>query len=152
MDDARISSPVAGGLKLYSVLMLRHMTALLERPALLAEEHVVRGVGDAQVRASLVAGALRGGAALGVDALDCRHAGKQPRAASLRDLELEPRDVFGRGARRPPRDLAHYSAAVAVLPARSRVVAAHRLAVEEERRDGLAELPPELAARVGLAL
>jgi len=50
------------------------------------------------------------------------------------------------------RHLAHHRAAVAVLPAWPRVVPANRLAVEKERRDRLAELPRELAARIGLAL
>src|SRR5262249_35154240 len=32
-DDARISSSVAGGAKVWSVLMLRHMSSLLEDPS-----------------------------------------------------------------------------------------------------------------------
>ena len=59
---------------------------------------------------------------------------------------------FARGARRVAGDLADDRAAVHVLPVRTGVVAADGLAVEQQRRDRLAERPGELAVGAGLAL
>src|SRR5262249_55015631 len=119
--------------------------------SLLPEEHVLRAVGDTQVRSGLVARALRN-AALGIDALDGRHARQDAVAAPLCDLELEPRDVRRAPAGRSRDGLADDCAAVVVLPTRPSIVPTRGLAVDEQRRNGLAELPREPAARVGLAL
>ena len=48
--------------------------------------------------------------------------------------------------------LAGDAAAVDVIPVGSGIVAADGLAVEDQRRDGFAESPGELAVRTGLAL
>src|SRR5204863_7906071 len=90
-------------------------------------------------------------AADGVNPLHRRHAGERTAAATRNHLELEQRDVLWRCAGRVGGDLADDRAAIHMLPVRSGVVTADGLAVQDERRDGLAEGPSELAVRARLA-
>src|SRR5262245_59904367 len=117
----------------------------------LAQGHVVGRVGRAVEGAGLVASAAHD-AAHGVDALDGRRRRKDAAAAARRYFELEPGDVARGLAGRVGEHLAGDAAAVDVIPVRAGVVAADRLAVDEERRDRLAERPGELAVGAGLAV
>src|SRR5262245_18484377 len=91
-------------------------------------------------------------AALGVDPLHRRDARQQARAATRRHLELEPGNIAWRLARDVGDCLADHGAAVGVLPVRPGIVAPDGFAVEQQRRDRLAERPCELAVAAGLAL
>src|SRR5262249_60152997 len=114
-------------------------------------ERVVGGVRRAMEGAGLIAGAGMD-AALGVDPLHRGDARQQARAAMRRHLELEPGDIARRLARNVGGRLADYGAAVGVLPVRSGVVASDGFAVEQQRRDRLAESPCRLAVAPGPAL
>src|SRR6516165_10998356 len=102
-------------------------------------------------RAGLIAGAGMDATA-GVDPLHRGDARQQARAAMRRHLELEPRNIARRLARDVGDRLADHGAAVGVLPVRSGIVAPDGFAVEQQRRDRLAERPCELAVAAGLAL
>src|SRR5437016_2493953 len=95
--------PVNGGLR----FSLIRPTLPPCAPALiaLAQEHVIRGIGDAAEGAGLLARALRRSAA-GVEALDRRHVGEGAFALTFRHVELQPRDVVRRRASRADRNLA----------------------------------------------
>src|SRR5262245_19642613 len=69
-----------------------------------------------------------------------------------RRVELEPGNIARRLARHVGDRLADHRAAVDVLPVRPGIVAPDGFAVEQQRRDRLAERPCELAVAAGLAL
>src|SRR3954447_26820386 len=87
-----------------------------------------------------------------VDALRGGDAEESAAAAARGDLKLEPGDGLCVGGRCISGGLCDDRAAVHVLPIRSGVVPADRLAIEKQRRDRLAEGPGELAVRACLAL
>src|SRR5438874_177305 len=89
---------------------------------------------------------------LGVDALDGLHTRQQPAAALLGDLEFEPWQIVESRSRRGGHHLRPHGASVDVLPVRPGIMQADRLAIEDQRRNRLARLPHELAARIEFAL
>src|SRR5436309_11419465 len=122
------------------------------RPKSLAlfQEHVVRGVGRALEAAGLVASTLEL-AACRVDPLHRGDARQDAAAAVGNHLKLQPWNVAVGGTRRIADGLADHCAAVAVLPVGTGVMTADRLAVDQQRRDWLAEDPVQLAVGAGLA-
>ena len=91
-------------------------------------------------------------AAAGVDPLHRRDARQRAAAAMRRYLELEPGDIARRLAGDVGDRLADHRAAVEMLPIRPGIVTSDGFAVEQQRRDRLAERPCELAVAAGLAL
>jgi hypothetical protein len=90
--------------------------------------------------------------ALRVDLLHRCHARECPPASVRARSEFEPRNVVRPLAGHMRQYFGRHGAAVHVLPVRAGVMAADRLAVEQERRDRLAEYPGELAIAARLAL
>ena len=91
-------------------------------------------------------------AAPGIDPLHRRDSRQHAAAAMRRHLELEPGDIARRLARNVGDRFADHGAAVDVLPVRTGIVAPDGFAIEQQRRDRLAERPCELAVAAGLAL
>ncbi len=117
----------------------------------LAQEHVVGGVGRAALGAGLVAGALEF-AARRVDPLHRGDAGMRmpvPRRGGHR--RASARDIVGDRAGALPTALPTTALPSHVLPGRPGIVPADGLAIEQQRRDRLAERPGQLAVGAGLA-
>src|SRR5439155_5470753 len=92
-----------------------YATALRTGLIALAQEYVIRGIGDAAEGAGLLARALRRSAA-GVEALDGRHVGEGAFALTFRHVELQQGDVVRRRASRTDGNLAPHGAFVGELP------------------------------------
>src|SRR5258706_475069 len=118
---------------------------------LLFQEYVVRRIGRRERRPGLVAGAIDL-AALGIDALNCSHAGERAGAARLYDLELEPGNVLLGCTVGATGRLADDTAAVCMLPGWAHIMPADGFAVHNQGRNRLAELPGKFAAFAGLAV
>src|SRR4029079_1872945 len=97
-------------------------------------------------RAGLVAGAAHDSAHR-IDTLDRGRAREHTIATPRRHFELEPGHVIGTLAGRVGEHLAGDATAIGVIPVRAGVVASDRLAVEKERRNRLAECPPQPCTR-----
>src|ERR1700738_995893 len=90
--------------------------------------------------------------ALVVDPLHGRDARERAASAVVRHFELEPGNIVRRLAGSIARGLCSHGAAVDMLPVRAGIVTSDGLAVEQQRRDRLAERPCKLAVVTGLAL
>ena len=116
----------------------------------LAQEHVVCGVGRVAIAAGLFALALEF-AARRIDPLHRGDTGEDAGAAPGGHGQLQPGDIVRRGAGGVADRLADDGARVDVFPVRPRIVPADGLAVEQQRRDRLAECPGQLAVAGSLA-
>src|SRR5713101_2086677 len=114
------------------------------------EESIVRRIRHAQERTARVTRSV-GRATFGVDSLDRRGAGELARPTLRRNLEFEQRDVFRRRTGSATGHLAGHRAAVGQFPTRTCIVPTDGLAVGDQRRNRLAELPDELATAIRLA-
>src|SRR5262245_60806459 len=113
-----------------------------------AVEGIVCRVRHVEEGAGALAGPL-GDTAPGVEPLARVNAAEPAGPALLRHLKLKERDVVGGRAGRAAGELGGHRAAVGELPGRAGIVAADGLAIDNEGRDRLAELPGELAGGVG---
>src|SRR5688572_18853785 len=127
------------------------MPAALPASSALAVEGIVGCVGHAQQRAGLLAPTF-GDAALGIDALNRRDVAELAIAATCRHLEFEQWDVACTGGGRTLSDFRDHGATVVHFPVRTGVVPPDRLSSNKQRGDRLAELPPQTARGIGLAL
>src|SRR5215470_10432095 len=118
---------------------------------LLLQKHIIRRIGRREHGANLVAGTLEL-AALGVDSLNRGYAGERTGAARLHRFKFEPRDILRGRAVGAGDQLADNPAAVFMLPGWSGVMPSDGLAVLDQSRDRLTELPSELAAVTSLAI
>src|SRR6202042_3272859 len=96
----------------------------------LAQEYVVGRIGSRFERACPVAGALDL-ATLGIDPLHGADAAESAVAARGRHLKLQPRNIVCHHAGRAANDFADHGAAVHMLPVRSGIVPADRLAADD---------------------
>lgn len=88
---------------------------------------------------------------MGVDALN-RGNGREDAAAAVGGhSQLKPGNVGGSGTRRIAGGLGGHGAAVGMLPVRSGIVPADRLALGEQGGDRFTKSPGELAVGAGLA-
>ena len=102
-------------------------------------------------RAGFVAGTGQH-AALGIDPLHRGHARERAASPMSGHFKLEPRDVACGFARSVAGGFGGYRTAVDVLPVGSRIMTADGLALQQQRRDRLAERPGQLAVIAGFAL
>src|SRR5258707_14720928 len=96
----------------------------------LAQEHIVRGVGRAGEGAGLVARPFKLSTP-GIDPLHCRDAREDSTAAPGNHLKLQPGNIVRRRTGNVANSLADHGAAIVVLPARSGIVTADGLAIEQ---------------------
>src|SRR3954452_21968528 len=121
-----------------------------ERSAFLQED-VVGRIGRALEIAGLVARTLEL-AAMGVDALNRRNRREDAAAPVGRHFQFQPGNVARGGTRGVAGGLGGHGAAVGMLPVRSGIVTADRLALRQQGGDRFAKTPGELAVGAGLAL
>jgi hypothetical protein len=110
----------------------------------LVEKDIIRGIGNAEKGARLIAPAL-GGAAVGVNPLHGGDIRERPASATVRHVQFEPRNIVHCRAGRVANRVADNRAAVHMLPGWTGVMAADCLVVEKQSRDRLTKYPGELA-------
>ena len=122
-----------------------------DEPLAFLEKRVVGRIGHGQKRPRGFAWPFDN-AALGVESLDRRDTGQLTRSAMGDRFKLEQGNILRRRTGGATGDLAGDRTAIGQLPTRAGKVSTDRLAVDEQRRNGLAELPNELSVRTGLAV
>jgi hypothetical protein len=115
----------------------------------LVEEDIIRGIGNAEKGARLIAPAL-GGAAVGVNPLHGCDMRERPNSAAVRDVQFELGNIVHCRAGRVANRVADNRAAIHMLSGWTGVMAADCLVVEKQSRDRLTKYPGELASLPGL--